>query len=86
MGKKTALVFVNHLKPAVGQIHGFAKPCGTSIDFHSMVQLQCVGGDSTISGTKKTFDVTCKKTRYTIVGGRVKVKIDLDPYKNKGKE
>ena len=87
MGKKTALVFVNHLKPAVGQLHGFAKPCGTSIDFHSMVQLQCSGGDSTTRGTtKKDFDVLCKKTRYTIVGGKAHIRIELDPYKNKGKE
>lgn len=85
MGKKTALVFVNHLKEAVGGYpHQMAKPCGKSIDFHSMVQLQCAGGDSTIkTGTKKDFDVLCKKTRYTIVGGRVKVKLELDPYKEK---
>lgn len=83
MGKKTALVFVNHLKEAVGGYgHQMAKPCGKSIDFHCMVQLQCSGGDSTITSTgKKDFDVLCKKTRYTIVGKKVKVKIDLDPYK-----
>lgn len=83
MGKKTALVFVNHLKEAVGQMHGFAKPCGKSIDFHCMVQLRCSGGDSKISGTRKPFDVTCAKTRYTIVGQKASVKIDLDPFKGK---
>ena len=83
----TALVLVNHLKEAVGTYgHQMAKPCGKSIDFHSMVQLQCAGGDSTIRGTKKDFEVVCKKTRYNIVGQRAKVRIDLDPYKNKGKE
>lgn len=82
MGKKTALVFVNHLKEAVGGFgHTFAKPCGKSIDFHCMVQLQCSGGDSSIRGTRKDFNVTCKKTRYNIVGQQAKVKIDLDPYK-----
>ena len=81
-GKKTALVFVNHLKEAVGQMYGFAKPCGKSIDFHAMVQLQCAGGDSTIKkGTLKDFDVTCTKTRYNIVKQKAKVKIDLNPYK-----
>ena len=81
-GKKTALVFVNHLKEAVGAFAGFTKPCGKSIDFHCMVQLQCSGSDSTITKTnKKDFNVLCKKTRYTSVGGRAKVKIDLDPYK-----
>lgn len=81
-GKKTALVFVNHLKEAVGQQYGFAKPCGKSIDFHSMVQLRCAGGDSSITKSmKKDFDVTCIKTRYTIVGQKVKVKINLNPFK-----
>ena len=84
MGKKTALVFVNHLKQSL-QTMGtpFAKPCGKSIDFHCMVQLRCAGGDSKIAGTKKDFDVTCTKTRYTIVNQKVKVKIELDPYKGK---
>ena len=82
MGKKTALVFVNHLKEAVGGFgNNLAKPCGKSIDFHCMVQLQCAGGDSTISGTKKDFNVTCTKTRYNIVKKQAKVKINLDPYK-----
>ena len=83
MGKHTALVFVNHLKEAIGGIgHQMAKPCGRSIDFHCMVQLRCAGGDSSIKGsTKKDFDVTCTKTRYTIVGGKVKVRLELDPYK-----
>lgn len=82
MGKKTALVFVNHLKEAVGSFgNSLAKPCGKSIDFHCMVQLQCAGGDSTISGTKKDFNVTCTKTRYNIVKKQAKVKINLDPYK-----
>lgn len=85
--KKTALVFVNHLKPAVGQQYGYAKPCGTSIDFHCMVQLQCSGADSSIkTGTKKDFNVLCKKTRYTIVGGKAHVRLELDPYKKKRKE
>ena len=82
MGKKTALVFVNHLKEAVGQFAGFAKPCGKSIDFHCMVQLQCSGSDGTITKSgKKDFNVLCKKTRYAIVGQKAKVKIDLNPYK-----
>lgn len=82
MGKKTALVFVNHLKEAVGQQYGFAKPCGKSIDFHAMVQLRCAGGDSSITKSmKKDFDVTCVKTRYTIVGQKVRTKIDLNPFK-----
>lgn len=82
MGKKTALVFVNHLKPGVGQFASLAKPCGKSIDFHCMVQLQCSGGDSTITkSNKKDFDVVCTKTRYNIVKQKCKVKIDLDPYK-----
>lgn len=80
-GKKTALVFVNHLKEAVGAFAGFAKPCGKSIDFHSMVQLQCSGSDSSINKTKKDFNVLCKKTRYNIVGQKAHVRIDLDPYK-----
>lgn len=82
MGKRAALIFVNHAKPMVG---GFGqqttKPCGKSIDFHCMVQLRVAGGDSHISGTKKPFDVTCTKTRYGIVGKKVSVKIDLDPFK-----
>lgn len=82
MGKKTALVFVNHLKPSVGPINGFAKPCGKSIDFHCMVQLQCSGADSTITqSNKKDFNVVCTKTRYNIVKQKCKVKIDLNPYK-----
>lgn len=83
MGKKAALVFVNHLKPAVGGLpHALAKPCGKSIDFHSMVQLRVAGGDSTITASgKKDFDVTVIKTRYGAVGKKVKVKIDLNPYK-----
>jgi len=80
-GKRTALVFVNHLKEAVGAFAGFAKPCGKSIDFHSMVQLQCSGSDSSINKTKKDFNVLCKKTRYNIVGQKAHVRIDLDPYK-----
>lgn len=82
MGRKTALVFVNHLKEAVGGFnHQTAKPCGKSIDFHSMVQLQCSGADSTIAKTKKDFNVICKKTRYNIVGQKAHIRIDLDPYK-----
>jgi len=80
-GKRTALVFVNHLKEAVGAFAGFAKPCGKSIDFHSMVQLQCSGSDSSINKTKKDFNVLCKKTQYNIVGQKAHVRIDLDPYK-----
>jgi len=80
-GKRTALVFVNHLKEAVGAFAGFAKPCGKSIDFHSMVQLQCSGSDSSMNKTKKDFNVLCKKTRYNIVGQKAHVRIDLDPYK-----
>lgn len=82
-GKKTALVFVNHLKEAVGSFSGFSKPCGKSIDFHCMVQLQCSGADSSINKTKKDFNVVCKKTRYNIVGQKAHIRIDLDPYKNK---
>lgn len=82
MGKKTALVFVNHAKPEVGGFgHSMAKPCGKSIDFHAMVQLLVSGGDSSIRGTKKDFNATVKKTRYNIVGQSVKCRIDLDPYK-----
>lgn len=82
MGKKTALVFVNHLKPSVGPVNGFAKPCGKSIDFHCMVQLQCSGADSTITqSNKKDFNVLCTKTRYNVVKQKCKVKIDLNPYK-----
>lgn len=82
MGKNTALLFVNHAKPEVGGFgHVLVKPCGKSIDFHCMVQLQVSGGDGTIKGTKKDFDVLCTKTRYNIVKQKAKVKIDLDPYK-----
>lgn len=82
MGKRTALIFVNHCKPEVGGFgHSMAKPCGKSIDFHAMVQLRVAGGDSSIKGTKKDFNATCIKTRYGIVGKIAKVKIDLDPYK-----
>lgn len=81
--QKTALVFVNHLKEAMGSFSGFAKPCGKSIDFHCMVQLQCSGADSSIAKTKKDFNVVCKKTRYNIVGQKAHIRIDLDPYKNK---
>lgn len=82
MGKKAALVFINHAKPAVGGFgHQLTKPCGKSIDFHSMVQLQVTGGDSSIHGTKKDFNVKCIKTRYGIVGKEAKEKIDLNPYK-----
>lgn len=82
MGKKSALVFVNHAKPEVGGFgHTLVKPCGKSIDFHCMVQLQLSGGDSSIKGTVKDLDVTCTKTRYNIVKQKVKCKIDLDPYK-----
>lgn len=81
-GKRTALVFVNHLKESPGGYgHAMAKPCGKAIDFHSMVQLRCAGGDSSIRGSKKDLDVTCAKTRYNIVGQKVKCRIDLDPYK-----
>lgn len=82
MGKKTALVFVNHAKPEVGGFgRALVKPCGKSIDFHCQVQLQVAGGDASINGTKKDFDVTCIKTRYGIVKKKVHVRIDLDPYK-----
>ena len=82
MGKKTALLFINHAKPEVGGFgHTLVKPCGKSIDFHSMVQLQVTGGDSSIHGTKKDFNAKCIKTRYGIVGKQAKIKIDLDPYK-----
>lgn len=84
MGKKTALVFVNHAKEAIGgppNSHMIAKPCGKSIDFHCMVQLKVSGGDSSLKGTtKKDFNVKCTKTRYTIVGQEVKTKIELNPY------
>lgn len=83
MGKKTALVFVNHAKPMVGGFgHQMTKPCGKAIDFHCMVQLRVAGGDSSIKGTKKDFLVTCTKTRYTICGQVAKTKIDLNPYKD----
>lgn len=83
MGKKTALVFVNHAKPEVGSfVHAMVKPCGKSIDFHSMVQLSVAGGDGSIKGTKKDFNVRCVKTRYSIVGNTAKCKIDLNPYKD----
>lgn len=79
---KTALVFVNHAKPAVGGYgNQMTKPCGKSIDFHAMVQLRVAGGDTSIRGTKKDFDVTCVKTRYNIVGQKAKVRIDLNPFK-----
>ena len=81
MGKKTALVLVNHAKPDVGFSKALVKPCGKSIDFHCMVQLQVSGGDSSINGTKKDFDVLCTKTRYNIVKQKVHTRIDLDPYK-----
>lgn len=82
MGKKTALLFVNHSKPEVGGFgHQMVKPCGKSIDFHCMVQLQVSGGDSSIKGTKKDFQARCIKTRYGITGKIAKLKIDLDPYK-----
>ena len=82
MGKKAALVFVNHAKPEVGGYgHALVKPCGKSIDFHSMVQLQVTGGDSSIRGTKKDFIARCIKTRYGIIGKSAKCRIDLDPYK-----
>lgn len=84
MGKKTALVFVNHAKEAIGgppNAHMIAKPCGKSIDFHCMVQLRVSGGDSSLKGTtKKDFNVKCTKTRYTIVGQEVRTKIELNPY------
>lgn len=81
--RRTALVLVNHLKDAVGGFgHQMVKPCGKSIDFHCMVQLQCSGGDSTIKkGTLKDFDVLCTKTRYNIVKQKCKVQLDLNPYK-----
>lgn len=86
-GKKTALVFVNHLKEAVGGFgHQMAKPCGKSIDFHCMVQLQCSGADSSINDTKKDFNTLCKKTRYNIVNQKAHIRLELDPYKTKGKE
>ena len=82
MGKQAALVFVNHAKPLVGGYgNQLTKPCGKSIDFHAMVQLKVSGGDSTIRGTKKDFVAKCTKTRYNIIGQEVKVRIDLDPYK-----
>lgn len=81
--QKTALLFINHAKPDVGSFgHVLVKPCGKSIDFHCMVQLQVTGGDSTIHGTKKDFQAKCIKTRYGIVGKIAKVKIDLNPYKD----
>lgn len=82
--KKTAVVFVNHAKPAVGGFGGMSKPCGKSIDFHCMVQLRVSGSDSKSSitgGTKKPFNVVCTKTRYALSNQEVKLKIDLDPYK-----
>lgn len=87
MGKKAALVFVNHAKPAVsGYPNQLVKPCGKSIDFHCMVQLRVAGPDSSIAKNKgdtiKNFDVTCTKTRYDIVGKKVSTKIDLNPYKD----
>ena len=84
LGKKTALVFVNHAKPAVGGFGGMSKPCGKSIDFHCMVQLRVSGSDSKSSitgGTKKPFNVVCTKTRYALSNQEAKCKIDLNPYK-----
>lgn len=81
VGKRTALVFVNHAKPGVGAFATVTKPGGKSIDFHAMVQLMLTGGDSTISGTRKKLDVKCTKTRYNIVGQVAHEKIDLNPYK-----
>ena len=82
LGKKTALVFINHCKPTVGSFaHTFSKPGGTSLDFHSMVQLRVSGGDGTIAGTKKDFNVVCTKTRYGITNQKAHVRIDLNPYK-----
>ena len=83
IGKKTALVFVNHAKPGVGPFATMTKPGGKSIDFHAMVQLMLSGGDSSISGTRKKLDVKCTKTRYNIVGQVAHEKIDLNPYKEK---
>lgn len=86
-GKKAALVFVNHAKPAVGGFgNQLTKPCGKSIDFHCMVQLNVSGGDSTISGTRKEFSARCVKTRYGIVGLVAKERIELNPFKKWGKE
>lgn len=82
MGKKAALVFVNHAKESLSPIgSNITKPCGKSIDFHCMVQLRLAGGDHSISGTKKDLQVTCVKTRYAIANQKVKTKIDLDPFK-----
>lgn len=82
MGKKTAILFINHAKPEVGGFgHSMVKPCGKSMDFHCMVQLSVTGGDSSIHGTKKDFVAKCIKTRYNIVGQSARVKIDLNPYK-----
>lgn len=87
MGKKAAIVFVNHSKPAVGGFgNQLTKPCGKSIDFHAMVQLNVSGGDSSIHGTKKDFNARCVKTRYGISGQMAKEKIELDPFKKWGKE
>lgn len=86
LGKKTAVVFVNHAKPAVGGFGGMSKPCGKSIDFHCMVQLRVSGSDSKSSitgGTKKPFNVVCTKTRYALSNQEAKCKIDLNPYKIK---
>lgn len=86
LGSKTALVFVNHMKDNVGTVgQNFTKPCGKSIDFHSMVQLRLSGGDSTITkgGTKKDLLVTCTKTRYCIVSQKARVRIELDPFKGR---
>ena len=67
---KTALVFVNHAKPAVGGYgNQLVKPCGKSIDFFSMVQLRVAGGDSTITGTKKIL-MSLVLRPVTILPGR----------------
>lgn len=85
LGSKCALLFVNHMKDNVAPFgEKFTKPCGRSIDFHSMVQLRMSGADGTItSGTKKDLNVTCTKTRYGIVKKSAKVKLELDPFKNR---
>lgn len=86
LGSKTALVFVNHMKDNLSPGGSkFTKPCGRSIDFHSMVQLRLAGGDSTIAkgNTKKDLHVTCTKTRYAIVNQQAKVRIELDPFKDR---
>lgn len=79
MGKKTALVFVNHMKQNISGF-GTTKPGGVSIDFHCMVQLQ-LGGGSAVGKTKKKLDVKLTKSRYNISGSKISTTIDLDPYK-----